>query len=166
MYRSETLTKFAPAFLKAQSDITVALKDANNPFYKSKYADLSAIIDAVKPHLNKHGITYLQFGVIEGGLETMLLHESGEWVSGVLPFSSDKIIGKDGTFDPQKAGSIISYFKRYGLQAAVGLPTADDDGEAAMGRGGSKQQQSQKTEPKKQIISQALKTNNDDDMFS
>lgn len=128
MNKSETLAKLATALVKAQAEIKFAAKDSNNPFFKSKYADLPAVIDAVKPALNKHGLSFLQI-VVETGVETMILHESGEYISGITPV----IVAKQN--DPQALGSAITYAKRYGLQAIVGVPAdVDDDGEAAMGR--------------------------------
>lgn len=128
MNKSDTLNKLATALVKAQGEIKFAAKDSNNPFFKSKYADLPAVIDAVKPALNKNGISFLQI-VVQDGVETMLLHESGEFISGVTPV----IVAKPN--DPQALGSAITYAKRYGLQAIVGVPAdVDDDGEAAMGR--------------------------------
>lgn len=128
MNKSETIGKLAAALVKAQSEIKFATKDSNNPFFKSKYADLPAVIDAIKPALNKHGISFLQV-IMDMGVETVLLHESGEFISGVTPI----VVVKAN--DPQAVGSAITYAKRYGLQAIVGVPAdIDDDGEAAMGR--------------------------------
>jgi len=133
MRHSETLGKLAAALVKAQSEIKFAAKDSSNPFFKSKYAGLPAVIDAVKPALNKHGIAFLQV-VVEEGVQTMLLHESGEYISGITPV----VVAKER--DPQALGSAITYAKRYGLQAIVGVPAdVDDDGESAMGRVQAKQ---------------------------
>lgn len=143
MNKSETLSKLAAALVKAQSEIKIAVKDATNPFFKSNYADLPAVIDAIKPALNKHGIAFLQVIVAEG-VETVLLHESGEFISGVTPikiipeYKKDKsgnIIESSAHETPQALGSAITYAKRYGLQAIVGVPAdKDDDAESAMGR--------------------------------
>lgn len=156
MNKSETLSKLAVALVKAQAEITFAKKDSNNPFFKSKYSDLPAIIDSIKPALNKNGISFLQI-VVPEGVETMLLHESGEFISGVTPVITAK------ERDPQALGSAITYAKRYGLQAIVGVPAdSDDDGEAAMGRG-AKQDKPQYQKP---AVVKTLQTNNDDDIFS
>lgn len=126
--KSETITKLAVSLIKAQKAIMPATKDATNPHYRSKYADLTAIIDAVKGPLNDNGIAFLQVVNATPAVETILLHESGEWMSSVTPV----YCGKPN--DPQALGSGITYAKRYGLQAMLGLPTEDDDGEAAMPR--------------------------------
>lgn len=142
MKHSETLSKLAAALVKAQAEIKFAAKDSSNPFFKSKYADLPAVIDAIKPALNKHGISFLQI-VVQEGVETMLLHESGEYISGITPV----VVAKQN--DPQALGSAITYAKRYGLQAIVGVPAdVDDDGEAAMAR-----------QPTKPVIKQQPKSN-------
>jgi hypothetical protein len=127
MKTSETISKIAPALLKAQKAIKAALKDAANPHFKSKYADLSSVVDAVKGPLNDAGITFLQ-GVedAENGVavETMLLHESGEWLSSTIKIPASKQ-------DAQGYGSATTYARRYGLQAMCGVPAEDDDGNAA-----------------------------------
>lgn len=134
MKTSESITKIAPAFLKAQKEISKVLKGADNPYFKSKYADLEAVIDAVKGPLNENGLSFLQS--MENGehgpdLVTILLHESGEWFKSTTP-----IYTKD-RHNPQALGSGITYSKRYALQALCGLPTTDDDAEAAMSRKGN-----------------------------
>jgi len=134
MNKSESIIKFAPAFLKAQKATHVAIKGAKNPFYKSTYADLSSVIDACKKPLNDNGISILQnVGHIDTTIgiktyiETILLHESGEFISDVMIVTMDK----EG---PQAQGSAISYAKRYSLQSMVLLPSADDDAEGATNR--------------------------------
>ena len=133
--QTEQINNLASALLKAQKDIGSALKKADNPYFKSKYADLGAVIEAVKGPLNDHGITFLQaVDCHEIGdhavIDTILLHESGQYLSTRTPIFCSK------PNDPQAFGSGISYSKRYALQALLGLPTEDDDGEKAMGRQG------------------------------
>lgn len=144
MNRSETLSKLAEALVKAQAKIKFAKKDSSNPFFKSKYSDLSEVITTVKEPLNSEGITFLQI-VVPEGVETLLLHTSGEYISGVTPV----VVSKPN--DPQALGSAITYAKRYGLQAIVGVPSEDDDGEAAMGRN--------KTTPAKTAFKTTVKDN-------
>jgi hypothetical protein len=124
MNKSESIIKITPAFLSAQKKIVSVIKDSSNPYYMSKYADLTAVIDACKDKLNAEGIAILQ--PIDGmSVETILVHESGEWFS-----SSTPIVSKDEK-DPQKLGSAITYAKRYGLQSMILLPAEDDDGHDA-----------------------------------
>lgn len=131
MNRSETITKIAAALVKAQATMGNAVKDSKNPFFKSSYADLNAVREACLPALNANGVSVLQPTVhIEGKafVETVLLHESGEFISSL----TEVICAKAN--DPQAHGSGVSYARRYGLQSLVNLGSADDDGESAMGR--------------------------------
>lgn len=130
MKTSESIVKISPALLKAQKEMGAVTKDSANPFFKSNYANLEAVIEAVKGPLNSNGIVFLQptkgspNGVI---VETVLLHESGEWIADELELPVDKKTA-------QATGSAVSYGRRYGLQALVGLPsTEDDDGNHASG---------------------------------
>jgi len=127
MKSSSSVTNISSALLKAQKSMGAAKKDAKNPFFKSKYADLGAVLEACKDALNENGITILQ---PHSGdcVETILLHESGEWVS-----SETKIVVVKQN-DPQALGSAISYARRYGLQSLISLPAEDDDAETAMSR--------------------------------
>jgi hypothetical protein len=124
---SDTIKEISAALLKAQMAIKAAIKDSTNPHFRSKYADLSSVIEAVKEPLNKNSITFIQpvsfdeHGVL---VETVLLHTSGEWISGTLAIPVSKQ-------DAQGVGSAISYGRRYGLQAMCGVPAEDDDGNAA-----------------------------------
>lgn len=143
MNRSETITKIAIALVKAQGAMGNAVKDSKNPFFKSSYADLNAVREACLPALNSNGVSVLQPTVhIDGKafVETVLLHESGEFISSL----TEIICAKQN--DPQAHGSGVSYARRYGLQSLVNLGSADDDGEGAMGRINST------TVPKRNIV--------------
>lgn len=132
MKKSESISKLAVALLKAQKEMGDATKGAKNPFFKSSFADLNSVREAVMPALNANGISVLQPHSEENGksyVETLLLHESGEWLS-----SSTEIVTNKQN-DPQAAGSGISYARRYSLQSLLSIGSVDDDGEAAMGRG-------------------------------
>jgi hypothetical protein len=125
MNKSESITELAKAMVKFHSVVGKVSKDAKNPFFKNKYASLSNIIEAVTKPLNDNGLSVLQLPSIEG-LTTLLLHESGEWISSV---SSTPV--KDAT-DPQKLGSAITYARRYALGAILSLNIdEDDDGQKA-----------------------------------
>lgn len=131
MNRSESITKISAALVKAQALMGDATKDSKNPFFKSSFATLNAIREAVMPALNANGIAVLQpMKTVDGrtAIETVLLHESGEFISGETPV----VVAKQN--DPQAEGSGQSYARRYGLQALLNVGTVDDDGEAAMGR--------------------------------
>ena len=133
MNKSESISNLAKALCKAQNEMGGAVKDAKNPFFKSNYADLTSIIKAIKEPFASNGLSYSQFPVTsEGGggvgVVTVLMHSSGEWLESefYLPLAKK---------DPQGGGSAITYARRYALQAMAGIPTADDDAEAAMMRG-------------------------------
>lgn len=127
MNHSPEIKQIAAALVKAQLVIRAAIKDSTNPHYRSKYADLTSVIEAVKGPLLGNGIAFLQpVGFSETGVsvETILLHTSGEWIAGTLNVPVSKQ-------DAQGVGSAISYGRRYGLQAMCGVPAEDDDGNAA-----------------------------------
>jgi hypothetical protein len=128
---AETKVKVASlsaAMAKAFAEIEAATKSANNPHFKSKYADLGAVIEAVKPPLIKHGLFFTQRShPAENGVsvETVLHHEGGEELSlGTLFVPANKQ-------DAQGFGSALTYARRYGLMTAFGVPCEDDDGNAA-----------------------------------
>ena len=130
MKSSESIANLASAFVKAQAEMSGAKKSAKNPFFKSSYANLEEIIYCVREPFANHGLGFMQFPIAgEGsaGVETIILHESGEWISGDFLLDCVKS-------DPQGMGSAITYARRYGLQSAAGIPSEDDDGEGAMKR--------------------------------
>lgn len=128
MNKSESIVKLSAALVKAQASMGAAKKDSDNPFFKSKYADLNAIRAAVMPALNENGISVLQNPSLDT-LTTVLLHESGEFIS-----SEIKIVSKSAN-NPQDYGSALSYARRYALQAMLCVGAEDDDGEGVV-RGG------------------------------
>ena len=131
--QSDQINELTAALSKAQGEITGALKDSSNPFFKSKYADLAACWDACRSQLSKHGLSVIQTtektdtGVC---VVTLLAHSSGQWIRGRLHMTP-----KDAS--PQGIGSAITYARRYALAGIVGLAQVDDDGNAASGKGKS-----------------------------
>lgn len=127
MNKSESIKNLAAAMAKAQGEMGGAHKGKENPFYKNKYADLAAVVEAVKEPFANNGLSYVQFPIEENGrigVETILMHSSGEWLSNSYTVQLSKQ-------DAQGAGSAITYCRRYGLQAVAGIPSEDDDGNAA-----------------------------------
>ena len=125
---TETCTDLFTALIKAQSQMGSAVKDAKNPHFRSRYASLAAVIDAVIPVLNANGVGVLQLPSIEGSevqLTTILMHSSGQRLSSTVGAP----LGKKQ--DAQAVGSAITYLRRYSLQSIMGLPVEDDDGNAA-----------------------------------
>lgn len=128
MEKSEIINELAAALSKAQGVITPAIKDSNNPFFKSKYADLAAVWDVCRDALSVNGLSVIQLPSAEANavtLETVLTHGSGQWISSKLT-----MVSKDAT--PQAIGSCITYLRRYALSSVVGIASEiDDDGNAA-----------------------------------
>lgn len=133
---SLSLVSFAPAFAIAQGKVKGAIKDAANPHLKSKYADLASTWDACREALSDQGISVLQFPSRADGevvVTTFLLHKSGEWMASslALPVLQNTA---------QAIGSAITYGRRYGLAASVGVAPEEDDGSAAVGSHAQQQQ--------------------------
>lgn len=131
MNTSPDLDQISAALVLAQQAMLPLIKDSANPFFKSKYADLQAVTEACYPALQANGICVMQsaesLGAAGINIKTRLLHKSGQFIE------TDCAIPPAGQ-DPQKYGSAVTYGRRYGLQAAVGLAAIDDDGEGAMNR--------------------------------
>lgn len=156
MNRSENITDLVTALAIAQGQITGALKDSDNPFFSSKYADLAACWDVARKPLSENGLSIVQ--TTERGkpvtiewetknektgevttykvdteeliVVTTLFHSSGQWISSELP-----MIPRDAS--PQGMGSALTYGRRYGLCPLIGIAQVDDDGNQASGRNGN-----------------------------
>ena len=120
MKTSESITNIAVALHKFHGLMGKVGKDATNPHFKNKYASLSNIIEATTPHLNAVGLSIIQLPC-ESGLETMLLHTSGEYISSVSLTPC-----KDAS-NPQALGSALTYAKRYSYAGALNLNIDEDD---------------------------------------
>ncbi len=119
------MSELYKALVKFQGEMKPVVKDAWNPHFKSNFADISGIIQAASPLLAKNGLGFLQTMRVDGDrniLQTRIIHASGgsELSEIVIPQQND----------PQKLGALITYLKRYQLQAALGIPTEDDDAES------------------------------------
>jgi hypothetical protein len=128
--QSENIADLAAALAKAQTEIGTVHKDQDNPYFRSKFASLATVWEAVRPTLSKNGLSVVQMpGSDERGyyVQTQLMHGSGQWIRSTTYM-------KPAKEDPQGIGSLISYARRYALQAMVMACPDDDDGEAAMGR--------------------------------
>ena len=133
MRTSSNTNEIAAALAKAQGEIKIAIKDSNNPFFKSKYADLVTIVKASRDALSKNALAVIQGLSAKDQdwiLETRLEHSSGQWYETDFP-----IYIKEKT--SQAIGSAVTYGKRYSLAAIIGVVSddEDDDGETAVGRG-------------------------------
>lgn len=125
---SDNISELAKVLPQAQASMGDVFKNANNPAFRSKYADLAAVVEAVMPALNQHGIALLQpaSGLVGDVVKvtTMLLHESGQWVRCTTTVAVTKR-------DAHGVGSAITYGRRFGLQSMSGVAPTDDDGNAA-----------------------------------
>jgi len=132
MKTSESIKAIAPALIKAQGEIKGSVVDAANPFFKSSYATLEAVWEAVKGPLNANGL-FLSQGSAQStngdwALITRILHVSGEWIETSYPM----VVTKE--HDPQAMGSSCTYSRRYSLKAILSIPDIDDDAERATQR--------------------------------
>jgi len=129
MIKSDTIEKLVASLVKFQSEVEPVKKDMDNPFFKSKYADLSGCIEAAKKALAANGLAVLQPTRIDNGhiiVETMLCHSSGQFIAGEYLLNPVKN-------DPQSMGSAMTYGRRYAYLAILGLAPEDDDAALASG---------------------------------
>ncbi len=127
-YQSNEIGELAKALSAFQGELEGVERDSLNPYFKSKYADLHAVWQAIRKPLAKHGLSITQIGQFEGDramLVSILLHSSGQWIRSVMPIITSK-------GDIQSFGASVTYLKRYMLQALCGCSSYDDDGEEAM----------------------------------
>ena len=132
MERSATIGELVKALATAQAHMPNVTKDALNPHFGSKFADLADVMKETLPHLAKHGLAVVQLpggGPDNQHLTTVLMHTSGEYISTQMP-----MFIPNGTAQAQ--GSALTYARRYSYSAMVGIaPDADDDGQAATDHG-------------------------------
>jgi hypothetical protein len=123
MKSSEQINELAAAMAVAQAEVRNAVPNAENPHFRSSYADLEAVKAACLPFLNKYGISIVQSPVVQDGrigVVTRLLHKSGQWMEGEFTMPGVKQ-------DPQGYGSALTYARRYSLAAFAGVATGEDD---------------------------------------
>lgn len=137
MKQSENISEVCKALVKFQGMIQNISAEAINPHFGHKYADLGNILKAIREPLSKSGLAVIQTPEAEGAkvtIETIIMHETGQYISSSLPLTA-----RDA--QPQSIGSAITYGRRYGLSAMLGLATdEDDDGNGAQGSAGKPQQ--------------------------
>lgn len=128
---SESLANLAPALVLVQAEVEHATKGNVNPAFKSRYVDITEVIDTIRPVLQKHGFSASQHPGFRDGaegalvtLETLLLHESGEWIKSECATPLERVTA-------QGVGSAITYLRRYALTSIIGLGQEDDDGQSA-----------------------------------
>lgn len=128
MNKSESIQNLSAALSKAQAEYPAIKFDSVNPFLKNGYASLGAIIAGARPVNAKHGLSVSQLTFGEdgvAGVETVLMHTSGEWISSSIsmPIGDEK-----GKSNAQVAGSIVTYLRRYSLASILGI-YSDEDGD-------------------------------------
>jgi len=143
--QSPTIAELAKALVKMQAAMSPVAKASDNPFFKSKYADLADIWEGIRTPLTENGLSIIQSPANIGALvvvATTILHESGEWISSEVGANP-----KDQT--PQSIGSAITYLRRYGLSAMLGVVSdEDDDGNQSSGKGNDKSAYKPKPAPR------------------
>jgi len=126
--QSAEIGELAKALAAVQGELTPAPKNAKNPGLGNRYADLQSCISTLQAVLPKHGLAFTQtiLPAEENtvSVATMLMHQSGQCVRGICTFPT---VGNRGVNAAQAAGSAITYARRYGLSAIVGLVADDDD---------------------------------------
>ena len=139
MQKSESIESLAVALAEFQGEVKNPTKTGFNPGYKSHYVTLDGLVEAAKPYLQKHGLSYIQSCGGDGEsieVTTMLMHKSGQWIE------SDPLVLKADKATAQGAGSAITYARRYALASMLGLASdEDDDGNGAEPKGGQKSNQ-------------------------
>jgi hypothetical protein len=131
MQKSDVTNELMAALSKAQGEIAGAPKDSINPHYKSRFSSLESVLDCIKAPFAKNGLCVVQ-GLLnhdgELGVETLLGHSSGQWMSST-------VFCKPIKTDPQGLGATATYLRRFALSALCGVAQIDDDGETACGKG-------------------------------
>ena len=122
---SDTIGKLAEALAAYQSTAANPANSAKNPFLKNKYAPLNEILSMVRPELAKHGLALSQLvvGCDRVGVTTVLMHASGEYISGTVSLAPD---ASKGLSTAQNAGVVVTYLRRYGVQSILGISGEDD----------------------------------------
>ncbi len=147
MEKSDSIKNIAVAMCEVQASMEAASKSKENPFFGSKYADLSEVLRCIKDVIPSKNLSFMQMPSFESGVvsvETIVMHTSGEWISS----TSAAPISKG---NPQGVGDAITYLRRYSLAAIFGLAQQDDDGN------------SNSDQPQKQANKTAQKSQKQDD---
>ena len=128
MKTSESIKEIAGALSKAQAQMGGAKKDKANPFFKTNYADLASVLSAISSPFADNNLSFVQAAETHEGkvaVTTRIMHSSGEWIESITELPPTKN-------DAQGFGSSLTYAKRYGIQSLSGVPSEDDDGNAAV----------------------------------
>lgn len=125
---SLAINELATSLSAFQGQVEAVKKDAENPFFRSKYASLAGIMETIRKPLSENGLAVTQFPLPSGQLTTILMHKSGQFIKATYSMNP-----KDGS--PQALGSTLTYARRYAISAVLGIATEDDDdGNVASGK--------------------------------
>ena len=122
LFFSQELSALATDLSKLQGKLPHVAKDSKG--YGYNYSDLASTLDVVKPLLVEFGFSVSQFEDGNGNLVTMLLHKSGQFIKGSMKLIE---IDMKGTNKAQEKGAVLSYFRRYSIQAILGMASEDND---------------------------------------
>lgn len=145
MKKSESILKISKALIEFRKDVKQPMKDADNPYFKSKYVPLENVVEAIDEVAPSKGLAFTQWALNDEqgrvGVATLLLHDSGEFIE------YDPVFMNADKNTPQGAGSLITYLKRYTLSAIFGITSdEDDDGNQATGNKSKPKQDAGKLE--------------------
>lgn len=135
MRTSQETDKLMPALLNVKKKLRPMVKDSANPFFKSKYLELSDILINLEPILHEEGLFLTQSTLVKEGT-TLVINRVTHAASS--QFAESEFPAETSTADPQKLGSAVSYARRYGVQSLFALNSVDDDANAASGKGDRK----------------------------
>lgn len=167
--QSDQVGRLMPALVAAQAQLVNVHKDGRNPQTNSSYADLTSILDMLRPVLAAHGLAVVQAPYADPATDRVVLlstlyHESGEWVRSVTPVNGRKQLSRDqgggleARDDMQTIGAAITYARRYALVAMLGIGQEDDDGNTAAGRTDAPQRRQSPQRPAPGARAQAAAT--------
>ena len=133
---SDKVDELIKALCNVQANMKGAFKNDRNDYYKSKYSNLESIINAIRVPFQENGLFFCQepsSGKDNVKVHTKIIHTSGQWISSEATFIPDFVHNLKLAKTIQAVGSAMTYAKRYSLQGLVGIPSVDDDGNAASG---------------------------------
>lgn len=146
MNKSESIVEISKALSDFQKELQQPFKDADNPFFKSKYVPLESVVESITNVAPEHGLSFVQWALNDDngrvGVATMLMHTSGEYIE------FDPVFMQAEKQTPQGAGALITYLKRYTLSAVFGITSdKDDDANESSGNGQSQPMQRRQQAP-------------------
>src|SRR5690625_623016 len=125
MKMSESITEISKAMAAFQKEVKQPFRDADNPFFNSKYVPLESVVEAIHDIAPKHGLSFVQWPLNDEigrvGVATILMHTSGEFIE------FDPVFFEAEKQTPQGYGALITYIKRYSLSAIFGITSDQDD---------------------------------------